>query len=102
MKRIINGKIYNTETAERIGSYSRSNPSDFSYIDESLYRTKKGRFFIAGEGGAMTRYAESGSDGTWWGASGICVLDDGEALDWCESRGIDPDIVEQYFAIEEG
>jgi hypothetical protein len=76
-------------------------PSDFNYIDESLYRTKAGRFFLAGEGGAMTKYAESDGN-TRWGASGMFVMSEGEALEWCENRNVDPDIIEKFFNVEEG
>lgn len=50
MKRVINRTIYDTEAAEFIANYSYSNSRDFRYIDEDLYRTGKGNWFIAGEG----------------------------------------------------
>lgn len=40
MKQIINGKLYNTETASYIGS----NRSDFHYFEEELYRKKQRNF----------------------------------------------------------
>lgn len=55
MKKVINGKVYNTETAEEVASYSFSNSNDFRYIREKLYRTKKGNWFLYGEGGPMTK-----------------------------------------------
>lgn len=45
MKAIINGKTYNTETATEIGHYSRFGYTDFRYIDEGLFRTKKRELF---------------------------------------------------------
>ena len=58
MKQIINGKTYNTETATELGHYWNGlSDSDFRHISESLYRTKNGRYFLAGEGGPMTRYS---------------------------------------------
>lgn len=48
MKRIIEGKMYNTDTAILIASNgSRGlSPSDFNYYDHDLYRKKTGEFFL--------------------------------------------------------
>lgn len=47
MKRVINKKAYNTETAERIATNDFSNGNDKFNLGrtESLYRTKKGSYF---------------------------------------------------------
>ena len=49
MKKIIDGKIYNTETAEKIGFYCNGE-SGFGRFHETLYKTQKGRYFTHGEG----------------------------------------------------
>ena len=47
MKRIINGKIYNTETAELIVSGNNGeNVGSCWYRTDQLYRTKRGNYFI--------------------------------------------------------
>lgn len=43
MKKIINKKLYNTETATALGSYQYSNEMDFNYMFEELYRKKNRR-----------------------------------------------------------
>ena len=53
MKKVINGKIYNTETATLIHQWDNGRRGDFSSCEEDLYRTKKGAFFIHGEGGNL-------------------------------------------------
>ena len=53
MKKIINGKMYNTETAKYCGGYEFSNCGDFNYVCEELYQKKTGELFLYGEGGAM-------------------------------------------------
>ena len=58
MKRIVNGKKYDTETATPFGDYQFSGPSDFSYVHEELYRKKNGEFFLRGEGDPMLKYPE--------------------------------------------
>lgn len=57
MKKIINNKVYDTETAVKVGSWDNGEYGDIHYICETLYRKKTGEFFIHGEGGAATNYA---------------------------------------------
>ena len=46
MKKIINGKCYNTETAQEIcGYYNCKSWNDFDVYSIDLYKTKKGAFF---------------------------------------------------------
>ena len=60
MRAIINGKKYDTSTAEYIASASYSGSrSDFQWWEEDLYRKRTGEFFVSGEGGPMTRYARA-------------------------------------------
>lgn len=57
MKKIINGKVYDTSTATQQASYNNGLYGDFGYLSETLYLKKTGEFFLHGEGGARTRYA---------------------------------------------
>ncbi len=99
MQQIINGKRYNTETAALIGNYFNGLGSgDFRHLDESLYITKSGAFFINGEGGAMTRWSQPVGNMTG-GGDGIIVCTTAEALEWCESHHIDADVIAQHFDI---
>ncbi len=103
MKKVIEGKIYNTISATELGGRSYgTNMSDFHYVSESLYVTKNGVFFIAGEGGAMSKYSESLGQNSYCGGSGMTVLDATEALAYAESFDLDVDIIEKYFAVTEG
>ena len=72
MKKIINGKLYDTETAKLIGrSYHGEGPRDFRHYSEELYRKRTGEYFLYGEGGPMsrsrwiTRPPRSGRKRTW-------------------------------------
>lgn len=59
MKKIINGKVYNTETATELGSYWNGYPhGDFAYASETLYIKKTGEYFLYCEGGPLSEYAE--------------------------------------------
>ena len=57
MKKIINGKMYDTETAEAICEFNTGDESDCEFIDECLYRKKTGEFFLVGRGGSCSNYA---------------------------------------------
>jgi len=103
MKKIINGKSYNTDTAEIIASFENGLGSrDFRNYSEELYKTKKGNYFLAGEGGAMTKYSRPVGNMTD-GGSDIFVLSKTEAIEWLERHG-ETEALEKYFAddIEEG
>lgn len=59
MNAIIEGKRYNTENAELVAEYySESGRRSFRYFEERLYRTRKGTWFLVGEGRALSPYAE--------------------------------------------
>lgn len=96
MKKIINGKVYDTETAERVAWWDNDyRPGDFAYVEEELYRKKTGEFFLYGSGGPHTQYAE------WHGNSGgsgerIIPLTYEEATKWAEEK-LDGDDYEKIF-----
>ena len=87
MKKIINGKMYNTETAEFIDSYESGYPKDFAYVYEALYRKKTGEFFLYGEGGPNTDYRVYYSSNEWGGSSRITPYTKSEAKKWLAENG---------------
>ncbi len=60
MKKIIDGKMYDTETAQYICGYNTEDKNDPDYKEEHLYRKKNGEFFVKGCGGKDTEYAYKG------------------------------------------
>ena len=86
MKRIINGKMYDTNTAKFLGSDSYSNGRDFHNWSEELYQKRTGEFFLYGEGGPMSRYARSCGDNSWSGGEDIIPLSVGKAREWAEEH----------------
>ncbi len=98
MKKVIEGKIYNTETAEEVHSWENHYYSnDFHHCEETLYRTKKGAWFLAGSGGAMSKYSRTCGSNSWTGGDGMEVLTDAEAQAWLEDHGADADLIQRYF-----
>ena len=86
MKKVIRGRLYDTETAQEIGSTygGGENSRDFHYWEEKLFRKRTGEYFLYCFGGAMSKY------GVWRGNSGcsgerIKPLSYEEAKDWAEN-----------------
>lgn len=96
MKKIINGKKYDTDTAEAITEYESDYPrNDFRWYAETLYRKRTGEFFLGGEGNAMSKYAERCYDG-WGSGEGITPISVSEAKEWLETCS-DADTYEKVF-----
>ncbi|MBU2578273.1 hypothetical protein KKA69_05625 [Patescibacteria group bacterium] len=102
MKKVINGKIYDTKTADVIDEWSsHHNCGDFGHSAETLYRTKRGAFFVYGEGGPLTKWSiPVGSNGRG-GSADIEALTRDEALRWCEERNTDSDRITELFGLED-
>lgn len=95
MKKIINGKLYNTETADKLGEFcTNCTASDFRYLEESLYRKRTGEFFLYGFGGPLTGYAVKLTNGYRSGQA-IRPLTEEEAREWAENHLT----ADQYIAI---
>jgi hypothetical protein len=99
MKKTINGKTYNTETAEEI-TYTSSHlyTNDFGYWSETLHKTKKGNYFLYGSGGAMSKYSEPCGNNGRCGGSDIIPLTMDEALEWCEEHD-EQEAIEREFSL---
>lgn len=97
MKRIIDGRRYDTETATEIYEWSDKAPSDFGYIEETLYCKRTGEYFLYGYGGPMTRYAEREKYGSGFCyGSTIIPMTYEEARIWAEEH-MDADDYEREF-----
>jgi hypothetical protein len=100
MKAVINGKRYDTETADLVAQWSNHYyPNDFHYCEEALYRTKKGNWFIHGEGGAMSSYSRPCGNNGSCGGEEIRVLTPDEAREWLEGKDRVEEL-ELYFSDE--
>ena len=44
MKKVKNNKIYDTQTAQAIGTWSNNESNDFKFVKETLYRKKQESF----------------------------------------------------------
>lgn len=98
MKKIINGKRYDTKTATEIGGYDNGYSSrDFNWYTEILYQKKTGEYFLSGRGGRMTKYAVSHGNETTGGEE-ITRLSAEDARTWAEEH-LDADEYENLFDV---
>lgn len=96
MKKVVEGKLYNTKTAEVIHEWSNGYyRNDFHRCEETLYRTRKGAWFLHGEGGALSKYAEP--HGSMRGSGeDIVPLTPEEAMRWLEEHDGADAILEHF------
>lgn len=99
MRKIINGKRYDTETAEYLGRDETEGigENNFHYYCEELYRTSKGNYFLYGEGHGLTRWATRNADGMRGWGSGIESLSKEEALSWAQRSNMSAREIEAEF-----
>lgn len=102
MKKIINRKLYDTDTAQVIGADGNGyGASDFNCVCETLYRKRTGEYFLHGEGGARSRYASR--EGNMWGwGQQIIPLTYDEARDWAEEHLNADEYAEAFGMPDEG
>ena len=97
MKKIINGKRYNTETSKMVGYYwNKKAINDFRHFEEKLYKKKTNEFFLYGEGGPASRYTKSLGNNSWTGNKKIIPLSLEAAKKWVEEH-LTADEYEEIF-----
>lgn len=101
-KKIINGKLYNTETATLVGEWWNNYPTnDFNYCEENLYRKHTGGYFLCGEGGPLSQYSESYGNNSWGYGEEITPLSEQEAMQWAEERLSADEYIALFGEVEE-
>lgn len=87
MKKIINGKMYDTDTAKVLGTWSSPHSvTDFAYYTETLHQKRTGEFFLFGDGGPASRYAAQVERSRWSSGSKIIPLTWEDAQKWAEEH----------------
>jgi hypothetical protein len=106
MKRVIEGKSYNTETATYVCDVpcNADSPNDFSWHETSLYVSPKGTYFLAGEGGARSMWADAVEAGRAHIAGrGLRLIGVDEARSIAEDAGLSEGRIRAAgFVVEEG
>lgn len=101
MRKIINGKMYNTATARLVGEYENGYyRNDFNWYEEQLYRKKTGEFFKYGRGNAMSPYAERCMGGMCGGEK-IVPISEEDAREFAEKKLTVEEYIEAFGEVEE-
>lgn len=95
MKKIINGRKYDTDTAKLVGTYWNGEVG-FGYVREMLYRKKTGEFFLNGYGGPQTKYRKACGNNCWCEGETIIPMTEAEAKNWGE-KSLESDEYEAIF-----
>lgn len=87
MKKIINGKLYDTDKARELGSWASTwDVRDFHHVIETLYVKRTGEYFLHGVGGPASKYARSVGQNSWSGDEKIIPLTVKAAKEWAEEH----------------
>ena len=100
MKSIINGTRYDTDKATLIGEASGGSEfvTDYRHWSAALYITpRSGRYFLAGRGGPMSRFAVSRGINEWSGGEGVHPMEREDAFAWAQEH-LPAEVVEAQFA----
>jgi hypothetical protein len=99
MKRVVDGKLYDTETAELLATDENClSWSDFRQYCVELYRTQKGTWFTVSDAGPRSKYSNGGD---CWIRDVFAVLGDVEAREFLNAHS-DADTVMRFFEVTEG
>lgn len=88
MKKIINGRRYDTDTAKEIYWWlDEAWPSnDLDFYEEGLYRKRTGEYFLYGYGNARSKYQQYIGNNSYSGGEGIIPLTEAEAHKWLKEH----------------
>lgn len=101
MKKIINGKKYDTATARLVGKWLYGNGKrDFYLQHEKLFCKKTGEYFLHAKGGTLSVYRTYSGSNSWGGGEVIIPYTLGEAQKW-EMEHMDGDAYEAEFGVVE-
>jgi len=101
MKRIIEKKLYDTDTDTEIGGNGYSTPNDFRHFYERLYRRSNGGYYLHGEGGPLSKYSVSAGTNEISGGEKIIPLTPAEARDWAADNLDADDYIKEFGAPDE-
>ena len=101
MRKVIDGKIYDTAVAEEVYHHDNGlSPGDFRYRAKTLHRTRHGRWFIYHEGGPMTDMAEP-SSGSYTNGRDIEAIADDDTFGFLVAHSEEGDAaaaIDEFFA----
>lgn len=102
MKKIIKGKMYDTDTARLVGASGHGlRYGDFDWTEEALYCKRTGEYFFHGAGGAGSCYAQSTGVNSWSGGAVIRPMSVSDARTWAENNLTADEFQQEFGAVAE-
>ena len=96
MRKIINGRLYDTTTATKVATYMNGDPAiDFHHFKETLFQKRNGEFFLLASGRSPAKYRAYSDDGLYRGEDAFIPLTLEDAKRWSE----DHLEVDEYIAV---
>lgn len=102
MKKIIDGKLYDTSLSVKLAEDGFGCPRDVGYWCEKLYRTTNGTYFLFCEGGYRSCYQKKIEPNTYTIGRQIQVLSKDEARAWMEEHADADAYIAEFGLVEEG
>ena len=89
MKKVVKGRVVDTEKMAKLAEVRFGNVTDYNYVWETLYFDPESKsFYLYGRGGAASRYAEPVGINQWSEGEKLLRLTKGLALQWLEENQI--------------
>lgn len=102
MKKVINGKVYDTNTATQIAYWESGSKTSPSWYEETLFRKRNGEMFLFGRGYATSPYAQRNPDGNLSVGSAIRPISWEDAQLWAKDKLDDVDFDKLFGEEDDG
>lgn len=102
MKKVINGKVYDTNTATQIAYWESGSKTSPSWYEETLFRKRNGEMFLFGRGYATSPYAQRNPDGNLSVGSVIRPISWEDAQLWAKDKLDDVDFDKLFGEEDDG
>lgn len=102
MKKVINGKVYDTDTAREVGCFDSGAGDRLFGWSETLYVKRTGEYFLFGEGGPGSKYSVRTGVNNTTGSAKIFPLSYDEARKWAEDNLDGDEYIAEFGEIPEG
>lgn len=101
MKKVINGKVYDTDTARKVGCFDYGLGDRISGWSETLYVKRTGEYFLLGEGGPGSKYSVRTGVNESSGSTNIFPLSYDDACKWAEENLNGDEYIAEFGEIPE-
>ena len=102
MKKVINGKVYDTGTARKVGCIDFGLEDRLFGWSETLFVKRTGEYFLLGEGGPGSKYSVRTGVNESSGSTKIFPLAYDEACKWAEDNLDCDEYIAEFGEIAEG